>query len=270
MRRRDFISVLAGATGWMSAARGQEPRHAIGVLSGVSSDAMSGPLAAFYQGLKETGFVEAKNLSIEFRLAGGHYDRLPSLAAELVARHVSVIVAYDVPSSFAAKAATTTIPIVFATGADPVKLGLVESFNQSRTNVTGVTALLGSLGGKQLELLRELLPNSNKVALLLNPSNPNSRIDTPEIQAAADALGERLEVLTASTEGELETGFTTLVRQGVHGLVVKPEPLFGSLRERLVTLAAHHAIPAIYSHRMFVEVGGLISYGGPFLMHIGR
>jgi putative tryptophan/tyrosine transport system substrate-binding protein len=149
---------------------------------------MPGTLAAFYQGLEETGFVEGKNLSIEFRWAGGHYDHLLPLAAELVARSVSVIVAADVPSSFAAKAATGTIPIVFATGADPVKLGLVDSFNQPRGNVTGVSVLLASLGPKQLELLHELLPNSSKIVLLLNPSNPNSQIDTAQIQAAADAL----------------------------------------------------------------------------------
>ena len=176
-----------------------------------------------------------------------------------------MIVAYDLPSAFAAKEATKTIPVVFGVGADPVKLGLVDSFNRPRGNLTGVTTLLGSLGPKQLELLRELLPNSNKVALLLNPSNPNAQIDTPEIQAAADALGERLQVLTASTESELETSFTTSVGQGVHALVVKPDPLFMSLRERLVALAAHHAIPAIYSHRVFVDVGGLISYGATLL-----
>jgi putative tryptophan/tyrosine transport system substrate-binding protein len=261
MKRRDFMTALAGATAWASSAYAQEPRHVIGFLSGASHPS-PGTLAAVYQGLKETGFVQGKNLSIEFRWAGGQYDRLPSLAAELVARNVSVIVAYDLPSAFAAKEATKTIPVVFGVGADPVKLGLVDSFNQPRGNLTGVTALLGSLGPKQLELLRELLPNSNKVALLLNPSNPNAQIDTPEIQAAADALGERLEVLTASTESELETSFTTLVRQGLHALVVKPDPLFIALRERLVALAARHAIPAIYSHRVFVDVGGLISYGG--------
>jgi len=264
MKRRDFITVLVGATTWASSGYAQERRHVIGFLMGLS-DALPGTLPAFYQGLKETGFVEGKNISTEFRRADGDYHRLPSLATELVARNVSVIYAYDVPSAFAAKAATTTIPIVFAVGADPVKLGLVESLSRPNGNLTGVAILLGSLGPKQLELLRELLPNSNKVALLLNPSNPNAQIDTPEIQAAADALGERLEVVTASTESELETSFTTLVRQGLHALVVKPDPLFIALRERLVALTAHHAIPAIYSHRVFVDVGGLISYGANLL-----
>jgi putative ABC transport system substrate-binding protein len=264
MKRRDFMTVLAGATVWASSGYAQEPRHVVGVLAG-HSHLTPGQLAAFYQGLKETGFVPGKNLSMEFRWAGGQYDRLPSLAAELVARNVSVIVANDLPSAFAAKEATKTIPVVFGVGADPVKLGLVDSFKQPRGNLTGVALLLGSLGPKQFELLRELLPNSNKIALLLNPSNPNAQIDTPEIQAAADALGERLEVLTASTESELETSFRTLVRQGLHALIVKPDPLFIALRERLVALAAHHAIPAIYSHRVFVDVGGLISYGGSLL-----
>jgi putative tryptophan/tyrosine transport system substrate-binding protein len=263
MKRRDFMTALAGATAWASSAYAQEPRHVIGFLSGASHPS-PGTLAAVYQGLKETGFVQRKDLSIEFRWASGQYDRLPSLAAELVARNVSVIVVYDLPSAFAAKEATKTIPVVFGVGADPVKLGLVDSLNQPRGNLTGVTALMGSLGPKQLELLRELLPNSNEVALLLNPS-PNAQIDAPEIQAAADALGERLEVLTASTESELETSFTTLVRQGLHALVVKPDPLFIALRERLVALTAHHAIPAIYSHRVFVDVGGLISYGANLL-----
>jgi len=173
-----------------------------------------------------------------------------------------VIVSYDVPSEFAAKGETKTIPVVFGVGADPVKLGLVDSFNQPRGNLTGVTAFFGVLGPKQLELLHELLPNSRTVALLLNPSNLNSQIDTPAIQGAAGALGQHLEVLTASTENELEMAFTTMVRQRVDALVVKPDPFFISQRERLVTLAAHHAIPAIYSLRLFVDLGGLISYGG--------
>jgi putative tryptophan/tyrosine transport system substrate-binding protein len=264
MRRRDFVTFLGGAMAWVSAARGQEPRQVIGFLSG-ASDALPGILAAFYQGLKEKGFVERKNLSIEFRWAGGRYDRLPSLAADLVARNVSVIVAYDLPSAFAAKEATKTIPVVFAAGADPVKLGLVDSFNQPRGNLTGVSVVFGALGPKQLELLHELLPNSRTVGLLLNPSNLNSQIDTPATQAAADAMGQHLEVLTASTENELETAFTTMVRQRVDALVVKPDPFLISQRERLVALAAHHAIPAIYSHRVFVDLGGLISYGGTLL-----
>ena len=176
-----------------------------------------------------------------------------------------MIVAYDIPSAFAAKEATKTVPVVFGVGADPVKLGLVDSFNQPRGNLTGVSIFAGALGPKQLELLHELLPNSRTVGLLLNPSNLNSQIDTPAIQVAADAMGQHLEVLTASTEKELEMALSTMVRQRVDALVVKPDQFFISRRERLVALAAHHAIPAIYSHRVFVDVGGLISYGANLL-----
>ena len=223
MKRRDFITIVASATAWVAAARGQERRHVIGVLSGLSNS-VPATLPAFYQGLKDRGFVEGKNITTEFRRADGDYDRLPSLATELVARNVSVIVTFDLPSAFAAKEATKTIPVVFGVGADPVKLGLVASFNQPRGNLTGVTFLFGALGPKQLELIHELFPNSSTVALLLNPSNPNSQIDTPAIQAAADALGQHLEVLTATTEDELETAFTTMIRQQVDALVVKPDP----------------------------------------------
>jgi putative ABC transport system substrate-binding protein len=173
-----------------------------------------------------------------------------------------MIVALGVPSAFAAKEATKTIPVVFGVGADPVKLGLVDSFNQPRGNLTGVSIFAGALGPKQLELVHELLPNSRTVGLLLNPSNLNSQVDTPAMQAAADAVGQHLEVLTASTENELETAFTTMVRQRVDALVVKPDQFLISQRERLVALAAHHAIPAIYPGRVFVDLGGLLSYTG--------
>jgi ABC-type uncharacterized transport system substrate-binding protein len=219
------------------------------------------PEAAFIQGLKDTGFIEGKNIRIEWRWAEGQYNRLSSLAAQLVARNVSVIYAFDVPSTFAAKAATTTIPIVFGIGADPVKLGLVDSLNQPRRNLTGTSTLLTTLGPKQLELLHEMLPSAGKIAFLLNADNPNAQTDAPEIQAAADALGQRLEVLTASTDGDLEAAFTTMVERRAGALVVKPDPFFIARRDRLVALAARHAMPAIYSLRVFAEAGGLVSYG---------
>ena len=265
MRRRDFVTFLSGATAWFAAARAQEPRRAIGVLSSASYGAFPGSEAAFIQGLKTSGFLEGKNISIEWRWAEGQYNRLSSLADELVRRDVAVIVTWDAPSSFAAKAATKTIPIVFLTGTDPVKLGLVDSFNQPRSNLTGVTTLLSSLGPKQLELLHELLPGLSQVAFLVNPSNLNSRIDATEVQAAADALGQHLEMLTASTDNELETAFTAMVRQQVNALVVKPDPFFVYQCERLVALAARHAIPVIYSLPLFVKAGGLMSYGGTLL-----
>jgi putative ABC transport system substrate-binding protein len=169
MRRRDFVTFLGGTTAWVATARAQEPRHAIGGLGGLS-DALPGGLAAFYQGLKETGFIEGKNISIEFRWADGHYDRLPSLAAELVGQHVSVIFTFDLPSTFAAKVATKTIPIVFGIGADPIKVGLVESLSRPNGNLTGVSILLTVLGPKRVELLHELLPAIDTVALLGKPS----------------------------------------------------------------------------------------------------
>jgi putative tryptophan/tyrosine transport system substrate-binding protein len=190
---------------------------------------------------------------------------LSSLANELVTRNVSVISAFDVPSAFAAKAATKTIPIIFLTGADPVKLGLVDSLNQPRGNLTGVSTLISALGPKQLELLHEMLPSAGTIVLLVNADNPNAGADEPEIQAAAHALGQRLEVLTASTDGDLEAAFTTMVERRAGALVVKPDPFFLDRRERLVALAARHAMPAIYSFRACAEVGGLVSYGVTFV-----
>jgi putative tryptophan/tyrosine transport system substrate-binding protein len=262
MRRRDFITVLAGATAWMSAARAQEPRRTIGVLGSASYGAFPGAEPAFIQGLKTTGFLEGENIFIEWRWAGGQYNRLPSQAAELVDCSVAVIVAFDVPAAFAAKAATKTTPIVFLAGADPVRLALVDSLNQPHGNLTGVSHLLNSLAPKQLELLHELVPGVRRVALLVNPNNRNSRIDTPEVQAAADALGQHLEVLTAGAENELDTAFATMARQRIDALVVKGDPFFISQRERLVALAARYAVAVIYPLPEFVKLGGLISYGG--------
>ena len=265
MRRREFISLLGAAAAWPLTARAQEPRRVIGALGSAASGAFPGTEAAFIQGLKDTGFIEGKNISIEWRWAEGQYNRLSSLAGELVARNVSVICAFDVPSAFAAKAATKTIPIVFGIGADPVKLGLVDSLNQPRGNLTGVSTLLSALGPKQLELLHEMLPSAGTIVLLVNADNPNARADAPEIQAAADALGQRLEVLTASTDGDLEAAFTTMVERRAGALVVKPDPFFIDRRERLVALAARNAIPAIYSTGWFADVGGLMSYGSSFV-----
>jgi putative ABC transport system substrate-binding protein len=262
MKRRKFITFLGGAAAtWSLTARAQEPRRVIGVLGSAAPGAFPGAEAAFIQGLKDTGFIEGKNLSIEWRWAEGQYNRLSLLARELVARNVSVFSAFDVPSAFAAKAATNTIPIVFGIGADPVKLGLVDSLNQPRGNLTGMSNLLTALAPKQLELLHKMLPSVGKIVLLVNADNPNARADEPEIQAAAHALGQRLEVLTASTDGDLEAAFTTMVERQAGAVVVKPDPFFIDRRERLVALAALHAMPAIYSFRVFADVGGLVSYG---------
>ena len=191
MRRREFISLLGGAAAWVSPARAQEPRRVIGVLSGFSPAGFFADVVmptAFVQGLKDAGFVEGRNISIEIRSADGHYDRLPSLAAELVGRDVAAIFAPDLPSAFAAKAATQTIPIVFVTGADPVNLGLVDSLSRPKDNLTGVSVFLSVLGPKRVELFHELLPAANTIALLANPGNVNIKTDEPEIRAAADRL----------------------------------------------------------------------------------
>src|SRR6516225_1738103 len=261
MKRRDFITIVASATAWVATARAQEPRHVIGHLSG-RSDALPGAVAAFHRGLKETGFVEGRNVSIEFHWADGHYDRLPSLATELVDHNVSVIWANDVPSAFAAKAATKTIPIVFLSGADPVKVGLVESFSRPNGNLTGMTGYISVAGPKRVELLHELLPGLNTIALLGNPANANFQADVPDTRTAVAALKQPLEVLSASTESELEAAFVTMVQRRVGGLVVMGDPLFISRRERVVELAAHHTMPAIYPLRVFADIGGLMSYGG--------
>jgi putative tryptophan/tyrosine transport system substrate-binding protein len=264
MKRREFIGLLGGwTTTWVSGVLAQEPRQVIGVLSSFGSRGMFADylMPAFFQGLKEAGFVEGRNISVEIREADGHYDRLPSLAAELVGRDVAVIFAADLPSAFAAKEATKTIPIVFAHGADPVKVGLVDSLSRPNGNLTGISIFLSVLGPKRVELLHELLPTENTIALLANPGNVNSKTDEPEIQAAADRLKQHLEVLTASTESDLEAAFATMVERRVGGLIVMPDPFFFYRREQLVALAARHAIPAIYPFREFADLGGLISYG---------
>jgi putative tryptophan/tyrosine transport system substrate-binding protein len=261
MRRRDFVTFLGGATAWVATARAQEPRRVIGVLGSASSSAFPGGDAAFLQGLKEAGFIEGGNISIEWRWAEGQYDRLPSLAGELLGRHVAVIVGFDGPASFAAKAATTTIPIVFLTGADPVKTGLVDSFSRPSGNLTGMSILFGSLGQKHVELLRELFPTASTIGVLVNPGNPNVHAYRAEIEVAAKAFGQGVEVLKASGKDDLEAAFATMVQQRADVLVVTPDAFFYALRKRLVALAANRAMPAIYAVRWFPEVGGLMSYG---------
>jgi putative ABC transport system substrate-binding protein len=269
MRRREFITLLGGAAAWVSPARAQEPRKVIGFLSGASTDAYPGLVAAFLQGVKDTGFIEGNNISIEWRWAEGQYDRLPSLAGELVSRGVAVIVAFDAPAASAAKAASKTIPIVFLTGVDPVKIGLVDSLSRPGGNLTGISNLISGLGPKRLELLRDLLPSTSTMALLVNPSNPNV-VDAPATEAAANAIGRRLEVLKASTERDLEAAFTTIVARQVGALVVMPDPFLYARREQLVALAARYGVPTIYPTRDFTEIGGLMSYGPNLSLDLGQ
>ena len=267
MRRREFITLLGGAAAWVSQARAQEPRQVIGVLSGFGRAGFFAEvlMPAFSQGLKDAGFFEGKNISIEIRQADSHYDRLPYLAAELVRHDVAAIYAADLPAAFAAKAATQMIPIVFATGADPVKVGLVDNLSRPKGNLTGMSIFISVLGPKRVELLHEFLPAANTIALLANPGNANIKTDEPEIWAAADHLKQHLEVLTASTESDLEAAFATMVQHRVGSLIVMPDPFFFSRGELLVALAARHAMPTIYPNRFFADLGGLMSYGGSII-----
>jgi putative tryptophan/tyrosine transport system substrate-binding protein len=260
MRRRDFITLLVGAAAWMSAARAQEPRR-IGFLSGAYKDAYPGAEAAFLQGRKDAGFIEGSNISIEWRWAEDQYERLPSLARELLDCKVVVIVAFDAPSAFAAKAATKTTPIVFFTGADPVTTGLVESFSRPGGNLTRVSVLFSGVGPKRVEILHELVSPATTIALLVNPRNPNAHADASEIQAAADTLGLHIEVMEASTDGDLEVAFTAMVQRRARALALMADPFFFARRAQIVALATTHAIPAIYPVRWLPEVGGLMSYG---------
>jgi putative ABC transport system substrate-binding protein len=234
----------------------------IGVLGSASYGDFQGAETAFIQGLKTSGFLEGKNISIEWRWAEGQYGRLSLLAGELLSRNAAVLVTFDAPASFAAKAATKTTPIVFLTGVDPVEIGLVQSFSRPSGNLTGIYNLVAGLGPKHLDLLHELLPTASTIVSLLNPGNPNAHAYALQTQAAADALGLRLQVLTAHTEADLEAAFGIMVEQRADALVVIADPFFIARRKQVVTLAAGHAMPAIYPTSSFPECGGLMSYGG--------
>jgi putative ABC transport system substrate-binding protein len=251
--------------GMMTAARAlraqQEAMPVIGYLASGSPIPNSPLLAAFRQGLSETGYVEGKNVAIEYRWAEGSYDQLPALAANLVDLKVDVIVAPSTPAARAAKGATSTIPIVFEIGADPVATGLVASLARPGGNVTGVTFIAIELMPKRLELLSELVPQARVIALLVNPNNPNAERIMREVQEAARAKGVQLQILKATTESEIETALASLVQLHAGALVVAGDSLFGSRREQLVALAARHAVPAIYDFREYAAAGGLTSYG---------
>jgi putative ABC transport system substrate-binding protein len=265
MKRRQFISLLSSlAAAWPLIARAQQPAMpVIGLLGGASPELDADRLRAFRQGLSEAGYDEGRNVAIEYRWAGGQYDRLPPLAADLVRRQVAVISALGgTPSALAAKSATTTIPIVFAVGSDPVSLGLVASLSKPGGNVTGVTQLAVAIGSKRLELLHEIIPKATVVALLVNPTNPPlAETLSRDAQAAGRTLGLQIHVLQASTEGEIDEAFATMVQLQCGGLVVGPDSFFISRSEQLAALALRHAVPAIYQYREFTAAGGLVSYG---------
>ncbi len=263
MRRRELILLLGGAaTAWPLVARAQQKAMpVIGYLGTNSPGPVASPLAAFRQGLSETGYVEGQNLAIEYRWAEGSYDRLPALAADLVGRKVDVIFAASTVAALAAKNATSTIPIVFFSGGDPVADGLITSLARPGGNLTGFSNLTAELNPKRLELLSELVPQARVIALLFNPNNPGTERIIRDIEEAARAKGVQLPILKAATESEIDAAFATLVELHAGALFVGGDPFFNSRREQLVALASRHAVPAIYERREFVAAGGLISYG---------
>jgi putative ABC transport system substrate-binding protein len=262
MRRREFIALLSSAAAWPLSVRAQQPaRPVIGLLINASPEPYAPMMAAFRQGLSDTGYVDGKNVAIEYRWAENQIDRLPALATDLVRQQVAVIAAAGPPAAHAAKAATTTIPVVFLVGADPVKSGLVASLNQPGGNLTGVGFLANALGPKLLEVLHELVPKAMAVGMLVNPGSPNAEADTSEIQAAARLLGHQVLVLNARSETDIDAAFVTLVQHQAGGLIVIADPLFFDRHVQIVALAARHAVPTVYPVREMAVDGGLVSHG---------
>jgi putative tryptophan/tyrosine transport system substrate-binding protein len=261
MRRRAFVAGIAGsAFAWPLAVHAQQPSMTlVGLL--LSNQLDDRHIGAVRQGLADAGYTEGRNLAIKYRSADGRFDRLPAIATQLVADPVAAIVAFSPAAALAAKAASSTTPIVFAIGADPVDLGLVASLNRPGGNVTGVTFFVNTLGAKRLELLRELVPSAIVIGFLVNARNPTSQSQTADVQAAARAHGVKLVFLDAGSEREIDAAFTSLVNQRANAIIVGADSFFLSRRDQLVGLAARHALPAMYYLREFVEIGGLISYG---------
>jgi putative tryptophan/tyrosine transport system substrate-binding protein len=264
MKRRDFIKLVGGAaTVWPLTARAQQPAMpVIGFLNGTSPQGYGLFLSAFLQGLSETGYIENRNVAIEYRWAEGHYDRLPALAADLVRRGVAVIAATSTPANRIAKAATTTIPVIFTTSSDPVALGLVDSLSRPGGNVTGATTLNVEVGSKRLELLREVVPPDTIIVVLANPTNPNFEGQLRDLQAAARTIGQQILVATVETEDEIDAAFARLVQQRAGAILVNTDAFLFSRRNQLVALAKRYAVPAIFDRREYAAAGGLMSYGG--------
>lgn len=260
--RRQFLSTLGGtAAAWPLAVRAQEPVPVIGYLGSSSLIVSTDQLAGIRQGLKEAGYIEGQNVTIELHWADGHYELLPEMAADLVGRKVSIVLAGGLPAAIAAKAATATIPVVFVVGADPVTSGIVPSLNRPGGNVTGVSQFYGALGGKRLELLRAIAPTATTIAVLSDPNNPNAKSHLSDVQTAAAAMRQKIEIATARTEGEIAAAFATFVRGQARALLVADDPFFATRRDQIVSLAAQQNLPAIYYAREFAAAGGLISYG---------
>jgi len=264
MDRRAFISTMAGGLLASPLAAEAQPRAmpVIGFLNGASAELSGHYVRPFLQGLSETGYVEGRNVTIEFRWANGQYDQLPALAADLVRRQVAVIAATSTPTGLPAKAATTTIPIVFVTGSDPIEQGLVTSMNRPGGNLTGATTLAVEMGQKRLELLRELVPAATLIGVLLNPTGPNLKAVSRDLQTASRIAGLPIHVLHASTERDFDTVFATLGQVRASALVIGTDTFFNSQGRKLAALTVLHAVPAIYQYREFAAAGGLMSYGG--------
>ncbi len=261
MRRRTFIAGLGGVAAWPMAARGQD-MPVIGLLGSESPEFDAFRVNAFRQGLSETGYVEGRNVVFEYHWAGHHFDRLPALAARLVDHQVAVIAGIGTtPAAVAAKAATKTIPVVFAVGGDPIKLGLVESLNRPGGNITGVSFLVSLMAAKRLEVLHEIVPGAALIGFLVNPNSPNAEADTKDAIQAAEAIGSKIIVTAVNAESGMDAAVAALVQQHVGALSFGPDQLFFDHREQLVTLAARNALPTIYPLREFADAGGLMSYG---------
>jgi putative ABC transport system substrate-binding protein len=265
MKRREFI-IIGGATlVWSLNARAQQSAAVVGFISGGSPGESARLITAFQNGLSEAGYVEGNNVYIAFRWAEGQYDRVPTLAAELVDQRVTVIAAFGPPAALAAKAATSTIPIVFSVGVDPVEAGLVASLNRPVGNLTGMTLFSAPLGPKRLQLLRELIPTAEVIALLVNPTTSEGATQAKEIRDAAREIGQRIVVLNAATDVDIGAAFETFSSQQVGAVMVAADQFFSARRDRIIALAMHHAVPAMYHWREFVIGGGLISYGASIL-----
>ena len=262
MKRRNFITLLgSAAVTWPLHARAQPPMPVIGFLHSASPAGYAQSVTAFREGLSSAGYIEGRNVAIEYRWAEDQMDRLPAMVADLVNRRVAVIAAFAADPPRAAMAATTTIPIVFATGGDPIALGLVTSLNRPTANVTGVTFFTVALGRKLLELLRELVPRAGLIAVLYNPTASYAKDNVKDIQDAARALGQPIHIVSAGAENELDAAVASMARERAQALLILSSPLFTSRRERLVSLAVRYALPAIYSNRESAVSGGLMSYG---------
>jgi putative ABC transport system substrate-binding protein len=259
--RRELITLVGGAAAWPLAARAQRPdKPVVGYLSSRSADAETRLQAAFDQGLRETGFVKGQNVAIEYRFSQGQEDRLPALAADLVRGGVAVLVATSTPCALAAKAASATIPVVFSSGGDPVRLGLVDALNRPGGNATGVYVFVSELGPKRLQLLREVVPHARMIAFIVNMSSGSGPLQKTEMESTAQAIGQQLLVVNLSTESEIDEAFATIVERKADAIVYGASTFYQVVRERLASLAAQHSIPAIYEWPEFVTAGGLMSY----------